>query len=91
MEEYLIKFMVRKSEYVMTFEHIKCLLQISYTFNTSSIHHSFAIGDEEIIRVTCLLDTFILEVTSSAIQQTEHYLSIDEAAQALYAKINARK
>ena len=74
----------------MTFEHIKSLLQISTTFNTSSIHHSFEIGDEEIIRVKCLPHIFILEITSDASQQVEHYLSIDEAAQALYTRINAR-
>lgn len=74
----------------MTFEHIKSLLQISYTFNTSSIHHSFSFGSEKIVHVKCLPHAFIFEITSDASQHVEHYLSIDEAAKALYARINAR-
>ncbi|MDN7229390.1 hypothetical protein QWY22_09320 [Planococcus liqunii] len=73
----------------MKLEHIKNLLQISCNFNTSTISHSFSIGAEDTLTVKCLKDTFILEVTSSENQKIEYYTSIDEAAKALYNKIQA--
>lgn len=75
----------------MKLEHIKNLLQLSCTFNFSTISHSFTIGMEETVTVKCLRDTYILEVTSSENQQVEHYTSIDQAAEALYEKIQANK
>lgn len=38
----------------MQLETIKNLLQISRTFNTSFITHSFAIGEEDALHVKCL-------------------------------------
>lgn len=75
----------------MKLEHIKDLLQLSCTFNFSSISHSFAIGMKDTVTVKCLKDTYILEVTSSENQQIEYYTSIDQAAEALYEKIQANK
>ncbi|MGI2328974.1 hypothetical protein [Planococcus sp. YIM B11945] len=75
----------------MKLEHIKSLLQLSCTFNFSSISHSFTIGEKETLTVKCLKDTYLLEVTSNEKQQAEYYTSIDQAAQALYIKINANK
>lgn len=73
----------------MTFDHIKKLLQLSWNFNTSSISHSFSIGEENQVTVRCITNTFILEVTSSETRQIDYYTSIDLAAEALYKKINA--
>ncbi|MDN7227949.1 hypothetical protein QWY22_18170 [Planococcus liqunii] len=73
----------------MTFNHIKNLLQLSWTFNTSTIRHSFSIGEEDQVTVRCIVDTFIFEVTSSETQQVDYYTSIDLAAEALYKRINA--
>ena len=73
----------------MKLEHITNLLQISCNFNTSSISHSFTIGEEDTLAVKCIQGTFILEVRSSENQEVEYYLSIDEAAEALYKKIHS--
>lgn len=73
----------------MTYDHIKNLLQLSLNFNTSSISHSFSIGEGEWLTVRCIASTFILEVTSSTDQQVDYYTSVDQAAEALYQKINA--
>lgn len=75
----------------MTLEQIKKLLQISWNFNTSSISHSFTIGEDDKLMVKCITDTFILEVSSSENQQIDYYTSIDQAAEALYEKIHADK
>ena len=75
----------------MKFEHIKTLLQLSCDFNTSSISHSFTMGKEDVLRVNCIKETYILEVRSSATQQIDYYTSIDEAAKALYEKIHSEK
>ncbi|PSL36308.1 hypothetical protein B0H99_107129 [Planomicrobium soli] len=75
----------------MKLEDIKNLLKISCNFNISSISHSFMIGEEDIVTVKCLKETFILEVTSSKQSKAEYYLSIDQAAQALYEKIHSTK
>lgn len=75
----------------MKLEHIKNLLQISCTFNTSSISHSFTIGERDELTVKCLKDTFILEVTSTENPQVEYFTSIDQAAEVLYQKIHAGK
>lgn len=72
----------------MKLEHIKNLLQISCNFNFSSITHSFTIGKEDTVKVQCLKDTYILEVTSSENQRVEYFTSIDQAAEALYEKIH---
>lgn len=75
----------------MEFEHIKSLLQLSCTFNFSSITHTFHLELEDTLTVKCLKDTYILEVTSSKYQQVNYYTSIDRAAEALYEKIRADK
>ncbi|MGI2328181.1 hypothetical protein [Planococcus sp. YIM B11945] len=75
----------------MKLEHIKSLLQLSCTFNFSSISHSFTIGEEDTLTVKCLKDTYILQVTSNEKQQVEYYISIDQAAEALYEKIHTNK
>ena len=75
----------------MTFNHIKDLLQLSLNFNASTISHTFSIGEEDQLTVRCITGTFILEVTSSENQQIDHYTSLDQAAEALYKKINADK
>lgn len=75
----------------MKLEHIKSLLELSCTFNFSSMSHSFTIGLEETLTVKCLKDTYILEVTYSEKQQVDYYTSIDQAAEALYHKIHANK
>lgn len=78
-----------KSAIGMTFGHIKNLLQLSWHFNTSSINHSFSIGEKDRVTVRCITGTFIFEVISSETQQVDYYTSIDLAAEALYTKINA--
>lgn len=75
----------------MKFEHIKNLLQLSCDFNTSSINHSFTVGEEEVLQVNCIKGTFILEVKSSTTQQITHYTSVDEAAKALFEKKHSDK
>ena len=75
----------------MKLEHIKNLLQISYNFNMYSISHSFTIGEEDTLTVKCLKGTFILEIASSEHRQVEYYLSIDQAANALYQKIHSNE
>ncbi len=75
----------------MTFDHIKSLLQLTLNFNTSSITHSFSIGEEDQLEVRRVPGTFVLEVTSSKTQQVDHYTSVDLAAEALHKKINAHK
>jgi len=75
----------------MKLEHIKSLLQLSCTFNFSSISHSFTIDLEDTITVKCLKETYLLVVTSSKNQQVDYYTSIDQAAEALYQKIHANK
>ncbi len=76
---------------MMTFEHIKNLLQLSCDFNSSSISHSFTVDKGDILKARCIKDTFIFEVTSTTNQQVEYYLSVDEAAEALYKKITPIK
>lgn len=73
----------------MTYEHIKNLLQLSWSFNTSSISHSFSFGEKDRVTVRCITGTFIFEVASSETQQVDYYTSIDLAAEAIHAKINA--
>lgn len=75
----------------MTLDHIKNLLQLSWNFNTSTISHSFSIGQKDRLTVRCITDTFILEVKSSETQQVDYYTSIDHAAKALYEKINENR
>lgn len=72
----------------MQLETIKNMLQISLTFNTSLITHSFAIGEEDALHVTCLRDPFVLEITCSKTQQREYYISVDQAAEVIYARIH---
>lgn len=78
-----------KKVIIVKIEHIKNMLQLSCNFNTSSIYHSFEIGNEENILVKCIRGTFIIEVTSSEGQPAQYYTSIDKAAEALYEKINS--
>lgn len=73
----------------MKLEHIKNLLQLSCNFNFSSITHSFTIGKEDTIKVKCLKNTYVLEVTSSENQSVEYFTSIEQAAEALYEKIQS--
>ncbi|TWT07681.1 hypothetical protein FQV26_07655 [Planococcus sp. CPCC 101016] len=73
----------------MQLETIKNLLQISLTFNTSFITHSFAIGEEDGLHVKCLRDPFVLEITCSKTQQREYYVSVDQAAEVIYERIYA--
>ncbi|TWT00118.1 hypothetical protein [Planomicrobium sp. CPCC 101079] len=75
----------------MKLEQIKSLLQLSCTFNFSSMSHSFTNKLGDTITVKCLKETYILEVTSSRNQQVDYYTSIDQAAEALYQKIHANK
>ena len=72
----------------MQLETIKNLLQISRTFNTSFITHSFAIGEEDALHVKCLRDPFVLEITCSKTQRSEYYISVDQAAEVIYARIH---
>lgn len=72
----------------MKLEHIKNLLEISCNFNSSSINHSFSIGEDDTLMVKCIKDTFILEVSSSENLHVEYYTSIDQAAEALYRRIH---
>ncbi len=72
----------------MKLDHIKDLLLITCHFNTSSITHTFAIEDSEnTLKVKCIKDTFILEITSSGSHKVEYHTSIDEAAESLFSKI----
>ncbi len=74
----------------MRLKHIQDMLHISCNFNTSSINHSFSIGEEDTLVVKCIKETFILEVSSTEEnQKVEYFTSVDQAAEAIYKKINA--
>lgn len=74
----------------MNLHYIKELLLITCHFNTSQITHTFSIKDsKDTVTVTCIKDTFILEITTSESHAIEHHTSIDEAAESLFNKIHS--
>lgn len=76
----------------MQLDHIKELLNITCNFNTSTITHTFAIdGGEDALIVKCIKNTFIIEITSRENRHTEHYTSIDQAAERLFNKMDSNK
>lgn len=68
---------------------IKSMLQISCTFNTSFIVHSFAIGEDDALHVKCLENTFLLEIACSKTLKRYYYVSVAEAAEAIHERIYA--
>lgn len=69
---------------MMNMEHIKSLLEFSYTYNFSAISHSFNTKEKDTLTVKCIKDTQIFEVVSRKTKQIDYYTSIDQAAKTLY-------
>lgn len=73
----------------MKLEYILETLKTVHYYHTVNIVQTFEKDDGTSIRVKCIKDTRILEVSYSATGKVEQYESIEEAALAIERQVNA--
>lgn len=79
----LSHFPSRKGKSILTFESIKSLLITICQYNTVRITQTFTKEDMDWIRVKCVPNTSVLELTFLQTEAIRHFDDIDEAAKVI--------
>lgn len=72
----------------MSFAHIKEMLEMLCYYHNVEITHTFSKDKKPLLKVFCIENTEILQVTFIESQMTEEYKDVEEAASIIEKLIN---